>query len=172
MEKTKYDSAFEWIESLATGLVIIVLVFVFVFKIYTIFGDSMYPTLSEPQRVMVWQLLYSPKGGDIVVVDSSNNYGKTLIKRVVATENQTIFIDQETGELFVDGVSMGASVNNIGGDQVYPLTVPEGCCFLMGDNRAVSLDSRSEIVGIVSNDYIVGKVLLRVFPFNSFGVVE
>ena len=101
-------------------------------------------------------------------MDNHIDYGKTLVKRVIAVGGQTVTIDGETGELLVDGVSAGASLDNIRGDTVYPLTVPEGYCFVMGDHRGVSLDSRYQQIGLVPCSHITGRVLLRLYPFTLF----
>ena len=153
-----YKAAFEWLESFSFGILFIMLLFVFVVKIYTVVGDSMYPTLVNGEKVVVLQLGYTPSDGDMVVVDSHSKYGKTLVKRVIATENQTVDISK-TGDLTVDGKLIDSSELNVRGTLDYPITVPEGSLFLMGDNRGVSLDSRSSDVGFINEDNIMGKII-------------
>ena len=106
---------------------------------------------------------YEPQSGDVVVIDDNNNLDEPLIKRVVATAGQKVNIDPTTGAVTVDGVAfdepIAAADVNVRGDAVYPLTVPEGYVFVMGDNRAVSLDSRYSQLGCVDVRSIVGKEL-------------
>ena len=168
MKAKKSSTAFEWIDSVALALVAVIVLFTFVCQMYTVVGTSMEPTLYSEQRVLIWSALYQPKSGDIVVVDNHIDYGKTLVKRVIAVGGQTVTIDGETGGVLVDGVSAGASLDNIRGDTVYPLTVPEGYCFVMGDHRGVSLDSRYQQIGLVPCSHITGRVLLRLYPFTLF----
>ena len=116
------------------------------------------------------------KNGDIVIVNNDNPaLEKVIVKRVIATEGQTVDIDFDSGEVKVDGkVLQEDYINNLTlldeGGHNYPVTVPENCVFVMGDNRMNSTDSRSPLVGFVPEDEILGKVSLRIFPFSRFGV--
>ena len=117
-----------------------------------------------------------PRQGDVVTFDSPRDPATTLIKRVVATEGQQV--DLRDGVLYVDGVAEEAaytegkptySLSDMEGSAgiQYPYVVPAGCVFVMGDNRGVSEDSRSARVGTVSEDSLVGKVVLRLYPFRK-----
>ncbi|MBR6548641.1 MAG: signal peptidase I, partial [Clostridia bacterium] len=102
-----------------------------------------------------------------------------IIKRVIATEGQIVDIDFETGVVYVDGVALDESYvktpTNVKFDINFPVSVPEDCVFVLGDNRNNSTDSRSSLIGdhgMIDKRYILGKVVLRVLPFDKFGRVE
>lgn len=176
-------SVFEWLDVVVASLVVVVLVFTFVFRIVAIDGDSMLPTLHEAERVIISDLFYEPKRGDIVVVSrnmnnsaDSKSYQQPIIKRVIATEGQTVDIDFNKGVVFVDGVALE---ENYTLEPTYrkldfdgPVRVKENCVFVLGDNRNDSLDSRSSSIGdngMIDEKYILGRAVLRVFPLNKFG---
>ena len=133
-------------------------------------------TLNDTDRVVVQCAGYKPDYGDIIVVDSYSNYGKPLVKRIIAMEGDTVDIDFSTGEVSVNGeilsepyTSTGTTVQH---DVAFPLTVNEGCVFVLGDNRSVSLDSRSSEVGLIDVRDILGKAVLRIYPFKEFGTIK
>ena len=154
----------------------VILVFTFLLRIAVVSGESMLPTLQDKDRLIVSYLFYTPKNGDIVIVDCEDSIlDKVIVKRVIATAGQTVDIDFDAGTVKVDGAVLEESyINNLTqldeGAHEYPVTVPEGCVFVMGDNRMNSTDSRSPLVGFVPVDDILGKVVLRIFPFSSIGV--
>ena len=152
----------------------------------TIDGDSMNNTLFNGERVVISNVFYKPKYGDIIVIsrDYDNVPGTTdrssmpIIKRVIATEGQTVDIDFEEGIVYVDGVALKESYTrtptNLSYDVKFPVTVKEGYVFVLGDNRNNSLDSRSSQIGeegLIDTRYIMGKALFRVFPFDKFGKI-
>ncbi len=151
-------SAYGWAESVLSALLTVIVVFTFCIKTYRVDGMSMYPTLNDGERIVAVDLFYTPKRGDIVIVDENNSYGKPLVKRVVATEGQTVEVLSD-GRLYIDGVLCDENPANVYGDLSYPYTVPDGCVFLMGDNREVSVDSRSLRIGAVDERSIVGKCI-------------
>lgn len=175
-KKSIGEEALEWLESIAVSIFIVILVFTFVFRIVVVDGESMLPTLEDGQRLIISHLFYTPKQGDIVVVNSQG-LNKTIIKRVIATEGQTIDIDFESHTVTVDGKILDEpyinedTMRNDGGNN-YPMVIPEGQIFLMGDNRNRSTDSRNSMVGCVSTDDVLGKAIFRIYPFNSFGRIK
>lgn len=177
-KKSSLKEAVEYAESLAVVFVVMLMIFTFIARPATVDGDSMLPTLQNGERLIISNLLYEPTAGDIVVLcgEADLEEGKNLIKRIIATEGQTIDIDFDAGEVYVDGQLLSEPYilepTYLDEGTEFPLTVPEGEIFVMGDNRNGSRDSRSLTVGTVKEEYIVGRVLFRFFPFDRFGKIS
>ncbi|MBQ6372160.1 MAG: signal peptidase I [Oscillospiraceae bacterium] len=168
---------YDWIQSLTSALMFCVIVFVFFIRLVYVNGNSMYPTLNNNDLMLVSRFLYTPDTGDIVVFKKdSYDENKALVKRVIATEGQVINMNFETGQVFVDGVELKEDYirdlthNKL--DFIGPQTVPEGCVFVMGDNRNESTDSRNILIGMVDARLIIGKVLYVVYPLDEFHRVQ
>lgn len=167
----------EWIKVIATSLVFAFIITQFI-RPTLVKGESMYPTLVENDYLIINRMAYKigePKEGDIIVFKTNllqdNGKTKDLVKRVIATEGQHIKI--EDSKVYVDDKLLDEPYiydNYTSGD--VDLVVPEGKVFTMGDNRENSLDSRYEDVGLVNEDDIMGKVMIRLFPFNKIGTVS
>ena len=165
---------YEWLDALVFALVAVVVLFTFVFKSYMVRGISMEPTLYDGYRVFVYSFMYTPSQGDIIVMDESLEIGDySIVKRVVAVENQTVDIDPDTGEITVDGVvfdtPISTSHTNNAGDMDFPGVVPEGYIFVMGDNREHSLDSRYQRIGFIDKRNIIGKAIYIISPVEKAG---
>ena len=115
-------------------------------------GKSMEPTFSEGDYVIFRCIAYEPQRGDIVLCRTGKGYENELIKRIIGLPGDTVYIDQESGTV---------------SDITYPVTVPQGQYFVLGDNRDVSLDSRSSEIGMLERKKIDGKVVFRIFPFSK-----
>lgn len=182
---------FDWIEILVHAILAVVLCFSFIFRIATIDGNSMLDTLLDGERVIINNMFYTPKVGDIVVISrnkqndvyDNNPQDKPIIKRIIATEGQTVNIDFDAGVVYVDGVMLDEPYTKemqpyekyAKYDIEFPVTVDEGCVFVLGDNRPVSLDSRSSQIGeygMVDTRYILGHAIFRIFPFNKIGKID
>ena len=163
----------EWVESIAISVTTLIFIFVFVFRMD---GHSMDQTLADGDRLIITSMFYTPAAGDIVVVNQPNEFGKPLIKRIIALEGQTVDIDFKTGVVTVDGQVLDepyiSTPTTVYEGVDFPVTVPEGTVFVMGDNRQNSTDSRSEMVGFIDTRYILGKAIFRIFPFNTFGLLS
>ena len=144
----------------------IFLVFLFLFRVIVVSGDSMYPTFWDGDYLLLLSNTFykEPEAGDIVVIskDSFDN-GKAFIKRVIATEGQEVDIDFVTGTVYVDGNALVEPyINNLTTNaegMVFPLQVEEGHIFVLGDNRQVSKDSRNPQIGQIDKREIMGKAI-------------
>ena len=169
-------STYEWIQSLLIALAVCVVVFLFFVRIIDVKGTSMVPTLQDADKMLISGLFYKPKAGDIVVFKKDEyNPNRALVKRIIATEGQTVNIDFDNGIVYIDGEPIEEEyINDLTNrklDFIGPQTVPEGCVFVMGDNRNMSTDSRKKEIGMVDARLIIGKVYMVIFPMTSFGSV-
>lgn len=164
---------YDWIQCLVSALLVCVLMFAFFVRIIGIKGPSMQPTFHNGDSVIISDLFFKPQYGDVVVLRKLTFQREPIIKRVIATEGQTVDIDFDAGIVYVDGQALDepyiaeATHNRI--DFAGKITVPENCVFVMGDNRNDSTDSRSSLIGCVDKRCIMGKVLIRILPFSQFG---
>ena len=119
---------------------------------------------------------YTPQRGDVVVTDDLIDYGKPLVKRVIAVGGDVVDIDFQTGAVTVNGETLEEpyirELTLLDEGQTFPLTVPQGKLFLMGDNRCQSKDSRSPEIGCIDERDILGKAILRIFPLQKIGVIQ
>lgn len=173
--REKNTAMLEWFDALIMALVIVLVVLLFVVRTVNVDGVSMVPTLQNGDQLLARSLLYTPARGDIVVVDGYTNYGEPLVKRVIGLGGDTVDIDFETGEVRVNGNLLEEPYLNgpttRKWDVEFPLVVPEGYLFLMGDNRPDSLDSRNSGIGFIDERDILGEVIFRILPVESFGAV-
>ena len=155
-------------------LAIVTILFTFFFRLVSVSGSSMYPTLvNRDYLVLESNFLYrNVKQGDIVVL-KVDYFDEPIVKRVIATGGQSVDIDFEQGIVYVDGVALNEDYVNeptyksyleYGMGLDYPVEVPEGSVFVMGDNRNESADSRFAPVGCVPESQISGRALLVLLP--------
>lgn len=168
---------YDWLQSIVFVIVACVLVFVFLGRIVTVDGRSMNPTLVHGDKLLVSNISHHYERGDIVVFDAPefDYVSGSLVKRIIATENETISIDFNTGKVSIDGVELDepyiAEFIKDFEDYEEPITVPPGHVFCMGDNRNHSTDSRTNSIGCVDTREILGKAYLILFPLKSFGTL-
>ncbi|MBQ7090742.1 MAG: signal peptidase I [Clostridia bacterium] len=172
MKKLKRE-IMEMMDSVVVALVVVMILFALVCRVYVVEGPSMEQTLHDGDRLVVSQLFYTPEQGDVVcfVEEKGDGSNKVLVKRVIATEGQTVDIRDET--VYVNGVALQEDyVYNenawVPSGISYPYTVGEDQVFCMGDHRDNSHDSRA--IGAIDEKYLLGKVVFRLFP--NMGVVD
>lgn len=185
---------FDWLDIIVASIVSVVIIFTFLFRVVTIVGGSMKNTFYNGEKIVISNLFYTPEFGDVVVISRNANnttdelsaVNEPLIKRVIATGEQYVDIDFEKGKVYVGYSSNRADMieldepytktpTNLESDVQFPLYVPEGYVFVLGDNRNDSKDSRfSEIGenGLVNEKYILGKAVFRLFPLKRAGRIE
>lgn len=169
-------SSFEWLESIAQSLVVMVAILSFIFRIATVDGTSMLDTLHDKDKLFILKWQYVPKDGDVVVISNGAQYDKPLVKRVIATEGQTLSIDIDRNTVIVDGNKLDEPYILEPmwrkGDNTIPHVIPAGYTFVMGDNRNNSADSRYKEIGLIPNEKIVGKATHIIFPFSRIGKIN
>lgn len=173
-----HQETYEWIQCVVVALICCVLIFVFVARVIDVVGNSMVPTLEWYDKVIITRLAGDYERGDIVVLQKDSFREEPIVKRIIAVEGQTIDIDFESGIVYVDGEPLDEPyVNELTYEpedfESYerPLVIPEGCVFVMGDNRNNSTDSRRETIGCVDTRNILGKVIFRILPLNKIGAI-
>ena len=149
-----------------TSIVLLAVVFTFGFRMVGVNGQSMDDTLASGDWLVVTPYFDEPQYGDIVISTKETAAEGALVKRVIAVAGDEVFIDEDDS-VYINGVKLDetyALTNGTygRGDRTYPLTVPEGCVMLMGDNRIVSWDSRYTNIGFIETDYLLGKARVRV----------
>ncbi len=161
---------YEWTQALVGSVLTVVLVFTFLIRLIGVDGHSMVPTLQNGDRLLVLSSLLDSdyEYGDIVVLREESFLEEPIVKRVIATEGQTVDIDFEAGVVYVDGEALDEPYINeptyMEEGTEFPLTVPEGCIFVMGDNRNHSSDSRDSRLGTVDTRCVLGKAVFLAFP--------
>ena len=182
------SSLYDYAEIFALSIIAVIVVFSFCIRLCRVDGHSMRQTLEDGERIIASDIFYTPKQGDIVVFHLVNDsFKRPLVKRVIATEGQSVEINFTDKKIYVDGVLYEdehayydggryvlkvdfdtSHMTNEDGKVYYRATVPEGKIFVLGDNRNNSTDSRCVSVGFVDEDCVLGKAVLRLDPFTIF----
>lgn len=175
-EKVKKE-VMEWVKVFALAIVFAFVITQFI-KPTLVRGDSMYSTLEEGDYLIINRMSYKfkePDHGDIIVFESDLKQDdgsiKDLVKRVIGVggdhvviENSKVYVnDKELNEPYIHNEITEGDIDTV---------VPEGKVFVLGDNREISLDSRYEQVGFIDDSDILGKVVIRLYPFNKIGLID
>lgn len=168
---------YEMADILVTALLVILVIFTFLFRLVGVEGTSMLPTLEGSDRLLVSSSQYEePQYKDIVIVTQPNIFNEPIVKRVIATGGQKVDIDFQKGIVYVDDKPLDEPYVNaptLTKEGVeFPVTVPEGHIFVMGDNRNGSTDSRSPQIGFIDERYVLGKVAGRITPLGRWSVYD
>jgi len=168
---------YDWILCLIFALIVCVLLFAFAFHVIDVVGSSMFPTLHNGEKMLVSDLFYKPKAGDVVIFKKAEyDPNKALVKRVIATEGQEINMDFTNGIVYIDGEPIiedyinELTFNKL--DFIGPKTVPEGCVFVMGDNRNASVDSRKSEIGMLDTRLIIGRAYYVIYPLSALHAIK
>lgn len=166
-----------YLHDLVIYVSVILLVFLLLFRIIVVTGDSMYSTLWDGDYLLlISNLIYpDPEVGDIVVVSKqSYDDGSPIVKRVIAREGQIVDIDFVNGIVYVDGLPLQEDYintpTNLQEGMSFPLIVEKDCYFVMGDNRNNSRDSRSPDIGQIDRREILGRAVLLMLPGTDGGL--
>ena len=178
------SSIFDYVEIFVFAICAVILIFSFAIRLCKVEGPSMEKTLIADEMLLVSNLFYTPERGDIIVFHQTDTLDEPVVKRVIATEGETIDIDFNTWTVKItdtDGntfildepymhLDSGRAI--LLSSRTYPYKVPEGCLFVMGDNRNHSSDSRGDTIGMVDERRVLGKVVFRITPFDKIGPVD
>ena len=170
-QTAKGRDLYEWVQSLVGSVLVVVAIFTFVIRMMGVDGHSMLNTLQHGDRLLVvnTMLYHDYKYGDIVILRKNGVFDDDpIVKRVIAVEGQTVDIDFAEGIVYVDGEALEEDYirepTYTAEGTEFPLTVPEGSIFVMGDNRNGSSDSRDYRLGTVDTRYVIGKAAFLIFP--------
>lgn len=154
---------FDIFSSIVAALTVVTMLFLFCFRVFDVDGPSMVPTLEDGEKVIVSTVGYKPQRGDVVVISKAGADNKPIVKRIIAVGGDTVNINLTTGVVTVNGVEEHYSddLTNQTINTAYPMVVPEGTVFVLGDNRELSHDSRYKIIGCIDERLIVGKVVMK-----------
>lgn len=170
-QTAKGRDLYEWVQSLVGSVLVVVAIFTFVIRMMGVDGHSMLNTLQHGDRLLVVNsmLYHDYQYGDIVILRKNGVFDDDpIVKRVIAVEGQTVDIDFAEGIVYVDGEALEEDYirepTYAAEGTEFPLTVPEGSIFVMGDNRNGSSDSRDYRLGTVDTRYVIGKAAFLIFP--------
>ena len=176
-------SVIENLEVVVCAACAVIFIFTMGFRVCAVNGTSMYPTLNHEDKLLVSNLFYTPERGDIIVFhmtgEPGEKFNEPLVKRVIATGGEWLDIDFNTWVVRVADNPQMENATVVDEPYIYlgelpryygmqfPVQVPEGHLFVMGDNRYGSADSRNSMCGFVDERRVMGKVLMRIYPFDE-----
>ena len=192
---TFWKDAADMLEAVLISIFCVIMLFAYVLRPVTVEGHSMESTLQDQDKLFMTDLFYTPERGDIVIIDNDASHTfdengnlvegqglstvtteKRLIKRIIAVGGETLDINFDDGTVTIDGTVLDEPyINNLTlndeGAFSYPITIPDGYYFVMGDNRNHSSDSRHVTLGPVDSRYVIGGARFVFFPFQDVGTI-
>ena len=170
------SDTYEWLQCVVAALLVCIAAFTFFFRLIDVAGHSMEPTLQNGDKVIVSCRVSRYEPGDIVVLRKDSFKDEPIVKRIIAVGGQTVDIDFDAGVVYVDGKALDEPYiyepTRRAIDFTEPVTVPDGCVFVLGDHRSTSVDSRSSVIGFIKEDETVGQIVMRVWPLKNFGLID
>ncbi len=184
--KTFLSTMFDLLEVFAYAIAMMIIVFLFVIKFVTVDGNSMLYTLYNEERLVIYNLFYTPETNDVIVINYEDR-NELLVKRVIGVEGDKIKINFDTWDIWVNDKILDQSylklnpeykkvpmenghLTDLDENNCVSFTVDEGKVFVLGDNRNHSSDSR--VFGQMDINEIMGKVVFRVYPFERAGAIQ
>lgn len=166
-----------WVKEIVIVLLVVYFITTFVVQNTMVIGESMEPTLQDGNAILVNKFIYrfaDPARFDIIVFPYRGNPSKNYIKRIIGLPGDAVNIKNNT--VYINGQALEEDYINEPmqhrGNVDFPITIPEGQYFVMGDNRNNSSDSRYQDVGLIPKADIMGKASLRIWPVNELGFLH
>ena len=167
---------YDVVATLESAVIILILLFSLVLRPAAVIGNSMLPSFNSGDRVVCLPELSGYERGDVIIISHATRKDESIIKRVIAVGGDTVDIDFYKGTVSVNGQVLDEpyvnTPTNLSYDMTFPVTVPEGKLFVLGDNRNDSLDSRSTDIGFINENKVLGKVVFRFYPFDRIKIIK
>lgn len=174
--RKQWKIVYDAVATLETAVIILILLFSLVLRPAAVIGDSMLPNFSGGDRVACVHSFSGYERGDVIIISHATRKDESIIKRVIAVGGDTVDIDFYKGTVSVNGQVLDEpyvnTLTNLSYDMTFPVTVPEGKLFVLGDNRNDSLDSRSTDIGFINENKVLGKVVFRFYPFDRIKIIK
>ena len=167
---------YDAVATLESAVTVLTLLFSLMFRPAAVIGNSMLPNFSGGDRVACVHSFSGYERGDVIIISEATRKDESIIKRVIAVGGDTVDIDFYKGTVSVNGQVLDEpyvnTPTNLSYDMTFPVTVPEGKLFVLGDNRNDSLDSRSTDIGFINENKVLGKVVFRFYPFDKIEIIK
>lgn len=174
--RKQWKIVYDAVATLETAVIILILLFSLVLRPAAVIGNSMLPNFSGGDRVACVHSFSGYERGDVIIISHATRKDESIIKRVIAVGGDTVDIDFYKGTVSVNGQVLDEpyvnTLTNLSYDMTFPVTVPEGKLFVLGDNRNDSLDSRSTDIGFINENKVLGKVVFRFYPFDKIEIIK
>ena len=174
--RKQWKIVYDAVATLETAVIILILLFSLVLRPAAVIGNSMLPSFSGGDRVACIHSFSGYERGDVIIISHATRKDESIIKRVIAVGGDTVDIDFYKGTVSVNGQVLDEpyvnTPTNLSYDMTFPVTVPEGKLFVLGDNRNGSLDSRSTDIGFINENKVLGKVVFRFYPFDRIKIIK